>query len=153
MISQQDKGINIIFPRFFSIIDHIFIFIISYACLKASNFWNFHLSNFFQESLSFKIFSNQLELFEFGIISLLIAVGKLIGKPPYIDYIIENHFYKMLILIPFVIGFLLNAIGFENYNFILRQVIILLIVGIIIYNYLYNDLKRSDLIINTNDSL
>tara|TARA_B100000427_G_C15455452_1_gene571589 strand:- start:469 stop:891 length:423 start_codon:yes stop_codon:yes gene_type:complete len=137
MISQQHKGIYNIFPRFFSIIDHIFVFIISYACLKASNFWNFKLSTIFQESLSLKIFLNQLELFEFGIITLLIAVGKMIDKPNYTDYIVKNNFYKMLILIPFLFGFLLNAIGFESYNFLLRQVILLLIVGIIIYNYFF----------------
>ncbi len=137
MISQQHKGIYNIFPRFFSIIDHIFVFIISYACLKASNFWNFKLSTIFQESLSLKIFLNQLELFEFGIITLLIAVGKMIDKPNYTDYIVKNNFYKMLILIPFLFGFLLNAIGFESYNFLLRQVILLLLVGIIIYNYFF----------------
>ena len=137
MISQQHKGIYNIFPRFFSIIDHIFVFIISYACLKASNFWNFKVSAIFQDSLSLKIFSNQLELFEFGIITLLIAVGKMIDKPNYTDYIVKNNFYKMLILIPFLFGFLLNAIGFESYNFLLRQVILLLIVGIIIYNYFF----------------
>ena len=151
MISQQDKGINIVFPRFFSIVDHIFIFIISYACLKASNFWDFRLSIIFRESLSLKFSSKNLELFEFGIIAFLIGIGRMIDKPSYIDYFIKNHIYKILILIPLFIGFLLNKVGIENYNSILRQVIILIVVGIIIYNYFYNDLKRGDSNINSND--